>query len=343
MLFVFKEIGLHNTKNQRPNKGEGIMILKRNHAFWVSVLSLVFLLSGCGHSSNKENTPAQQSDKVVGVKEHNQGRMADTLSIARDSLLANIKRQQAIEEQKAQKELVKEALTAIQETQHAIAALDQGKKDEALKAMAMVLGKLEILLERNPDLALVPIDASSQVINLISDLDKIEAMHKQVKELVDKGYLQAARRLLDNMVSEIRVTTSNIPLQTYPVAIKLAARLTDQGKLDEAKAVLVNALSTIVVREVSIPIPVINAQAMVDLAADSVEAHPQKAMELLKEAEYQLKVAEALGYGNRDKEFKAIIKDMETIKDKIERQEETGGLFDALRNRLQKFKERISK
>ena len=315
----------------------------RRTGLWIGILSLVFLLTGCGKSNEQQSAAALQSKKVVGVEEHNQGRIADTLSIARDSLLANIKRQQAFEEKKAQKHLAKEALTAIQETQKAIIALDKGNKDQALKDMEKVLGKLEILLERNPDLALVPIDASSQVINLIGDLNKIEALHKRVKELVDKGYLQEARHLLDNMVSEIRITTTNIPLQTYPTAIKLAARLTDQGKFDEAKAVLVNALSTIVVREVSIPIPVINAQAMIDLAADSAEVHPQKAMQLIKNAEYQIKVAEALGYGSHDKEFKEIIKDMENIKEKIENKEKTGSLFDSLRSRLQRFKERISK
>ena len=158
----------------------------RRTGLWISILSLVFLLAGCGKSNEQQNASALQSKKVVGVKEHNQGRIADTLSIARDSLLANIKRQQVLEEKKAQKHLAKEALTAIQETQKAIIALDKGDKEQALKDMEMVLGKLEILLERNPDLALVPIDASSQVINLISDLNKIEALHKRVKELVDK-------------------------------------------------------------------------------------------------------------------------------------------------------------
>ncbi len=318
------------------------MMVKTNKSIFVVLISLLLLFSGCT-STGKAGQNANTQQQLVGQKEHYRGTLADTLGITRDSLLANIKRQQAKEQAKANQKLVAEAMVAIQETQHAMDALDKGKKDEALKSMATVLGKLELLLERNPHLALVPIDAQSQVINLIGDLNQIEKMRKQVKDLIDKGYLQDARRILDNMVSEIRVTTSYIPLKTYPAAIKLAARLIDQNETQKAKIVLANALSAIVIKEVSIPIPVINAQAMVDLAADSVDTHPQKALELLKEAQYQIKVAEALGYGNRDKEFKNILEDIETIKNKIKHEEKTGGLFDSLKERLQKFKERISK
>ncbi len=318
------------------------MLFKRSKPVIVALMFAFLLLSGCksnGKAEQGPNTPQQ----LIGQKEHNRGSMVDTLGITRDSLMANIKRQQAKEQAKANQKLVAEAMVAIQETQHALEALDKGKKDEALKSMETVLGKLELLLERNPDLALVPIDAHSQVVNLIGDLKQIETLRKKVKELIDKGYLQDARRLLDNMVSEIRVTTSYIPLKTYPEAIKLAARLVDQNKIKKAKVVLANALSAIVIKEISIPIPVINAQAMIDLAADSVSTHPKKALELLKEAQYQIQVAEALGYGNRDKEFKNILDDIEAIKNKIKHKEETGGLFDSLKDRLEKFKERISK
>ncbi len=318
------------------------MMFKRSKPVIVAFMFTFLLLSGCKSSGKAEQSP-NNAQQLIGQKEHNRGAMVDTLGITRDSLMANIKRQQAKEQAKANQKLVAEAMIAIQETQHALDALNNGKKAQAIKSMETVLGKLELLLERNPDLALVPIDANSQVVNLISDLNQIEKMRKQVKDLIDKGYLQDARRLLDNMVSEIRVTTSYIPLKTYPQAIKTAARLIDQDKIKDAKIILANALSAIVIKEVSIPIPVINAQAMVDLAADSVDSHPQKALELLKEAQYQIKVAEALGYGNRDKEFKNILNDIETIKDKIKHEEKTGGLFDALKERLQKFKERISK
>ena len=319
------------------------MIRKRIFNLFLTILILLSGALSCSKSEHAGSKVTPQSNQLVGEQQHNQGRIADTLGITRDSLMANIQRQQAKELAKAQKELVKEALEAIQATQQALDELNQNKIDQAFKSMEKVLGKLELILGRNPELALVPIDAKSKIINLVSDLDKIEMMRKEVENLIEKGYFQDARRILDAMVSEIRISITNIPLETYPQAIKLAAHLIEQDNIEQAKSVLSQALSTIVIREISIPIPVINAQAMLDLAADSVETNPQRARELLKDAQYQLKVAEALGYGHKDKEFKEIIDDMETIKQKIDKKEKTSDLFDSLKARLQRFKERISK
>ena len=57
-------------------------------------------------------------------------------------------------------ELVEEAASALEETQAAIYAIDSGNTDEAIDALARATGKLEIILAREPSLALAPVGTS---------------------------------------------------------------------------------------------------------------------------------------------------------------------------------------
>jgi len=77
---------------------------------------------------------------------------------------------------------------------------------------------------------------------------------------------QGALKLLDSgkknealAASETVVTVANIPLATYPAAIKDAVRSIDANKIDEAKATLQAALNTQVLTETIIPLPVVYA------------------------------------------------------------------------------------
>ena len=133
------------------------------------------------------------------------------------------------------------------------------------------------------------------------------------------------------MSSEIRVRTYNLPLETYPAAIKETVRLITNDKLDDAKALLQRTLSTLVVVEDVIPIPVINAQFMIAKAKDITsgndpgkldENKKKEILDLLNGAREELKLAEALGYGSENRDFSALdasIKEIEgKIKDKID-------------------------
>jgi hypothetical protein len=53
--------------------------------------------------------------------------------------------------------LLKEAVFALDETQAAISAIDAGNNQEAIDALARATGKLEIILTREPNLALAPV------------------------------------------------------------------------------------------------------------------------------------------------------------------------------------------
>ena len=128
-------------------------------------------------------------------------------------------RQQA--EQAAQKTIDKEAIAAIKETQKAVLAIAQNKTDEALAAIEAATGKINVLVARHPSSALIPVSLSVEVID-VAPLD-VHAIKDRAKAaefaMVSKDY-PTARVLLDSLTSEIRVRTTNLPLATYPAALK---------------------------------------------------------------------------------------------------------------------------
>jgi soluble cytochrome b562 len=142
---------------------------------------------------------------------------------------------QAAERRKA---MLQEARSALAETNAALTALDEGKTAEALDALARATGKLEILLARDPDLALAPVDVRYITQDLYGTVDDIRAAIDQVEALLDDGEVQEARALLSSLASEFVISVRNIPLAPYPDAIKAVTPLIDKGEIEEAKLAL---------------------------------------------------------------------------------------------------------
>ena len=198
--------------------------------------------------------------------------------------------------------LASDAANAIHETQKALKYLSKGKTKEALGALEHATGKLELIVARDPALALAP--AAVTVVNYETSLDIAAAkkVHKRVKDLVEAGRLQEARWLLRTMASEMVTSVSNIPLATYPDAIKNAAKLIDENKMDQAKHVLEVALNTQVLTETVIPRPVVTAQESLKTAETLAEKKNRtqgdnaRLKASLDTARSQFEFAHALGY-----------------------------------------------
>ena len=119
--------------------------------------------------------------------------------------------------------LVSEAQSAVAETQKAIAAIESGDKRKAIKALESATGKLDVVLARNPKLGFVPLESEIDILALApNDLDTVEEIRKEIKQAIRKDELVKARELLDNLASELRITTVNLPLATYPTAMEEA-------------------------------------------------------------------------------------------------------------------------
>jgi hypothetical protein len=136
------------------------------------------------------------------------------------------------------KTLMADATSAIQETQAALEHLDEGKTKEAVAALERATDKLDIILARDPKLELAPAGVGVVTYEVQGGSNAVKQVRKQAEELIEAGQLQEARRLLKNLASETVIRVANIPLATYPDAIKAAVKLIDQNKKDEAKRVL---------------------------------------------------------------------------------------------------------
>ena len=224
--------------------------------------------------------------------------------------------------------------------------LDAKKTKEALAALELASGKLELVLARDAKLALAPVDVRVITHDIHANVESVKKAVKLSRELLGDGEVQKARPIVANLASEIVIETDNLPMATYPAAIKSAARLIDSGEIDNAKAELVRALNTLVVTSVAFPLPVLRAEAAMAKAeklAETLvedgqrsEASNERLETLLNEARQQLEMAELLGYGKKA-DFKPIFDQVKSIEQKSAGGKSGKGWFDELKTRLQKL------
>jgi hypothetical protein len=232
-----------------------------------------------------------------------------------------------------------EAMTAIRETQNALKSLDDGKTKEALSALERTTGKLELILVREPTLSLAPAEVWVTTQRTLAEVKQIAELRKQATHLLSDGRLQEARHLLQNLVSETVISVSNIPLVTYPYAIKEAVRFADQGKLDDAKRVLQTALNTLVITQTVVPIPVVQAEQTLKQAEALSAANDRtpdsngQMKNLLKEARSDLELAQALGYGTKG-DFKNLYEQLKDIEKSAQKGSATNTIFSKIKSSI---------
>ena len=237
------------------------------------------------------------------------------------------------------KEILSEATAALRETENALKALDENKNKEALTALERASGKLNIILAREPRLALAPIGVGSSTFDVLASIDAVKNLRDAAEDALEDGRVQDARRLIGNLASETIISVSNIPLATYPDAINTAVRLIDDDKPKAAKAVLHTALNTLVVNRTVVPLPVIAAEQLLKKAeklaekTDRSEEENERLAGLIKTARTKLKFAEALGYGSK-KGFKNLYEQLDQIKEKTEEGKSGTGFFTKLKGYL---------
>jgi hypothetical protein len=238
-------------------------------------------------------------------------------------------------EQKAEKTLDQEAIAAIGETTNAIKSIADNKTDEALAAIERATGKINILLARNPATALLPVSVRVEIIEAAPlDLEAIKVVAKEAERAVDDKAYPAARVLLDSLTSEIRVRTTNLPLASYPAALKEAARLLDEKKSKEANSVLLAELNTLAIVDTVAPLPLVLAQTAINEAQALREKDKEAAQKQLAAARNELERARALGYAGKDGTYAALNKDIKDLEKQLKSNEDTGSLFASLKDKV---------
>jgi hypothetical protein len=91
--------------------------------------------------------------------------------------------------------------------------------------------------------------------DLYATVDAVKAAVKQAKDDLANNQVQQARALIEGLTSQAEIQVPDVPLATYPAAIKALVPLIDAGKTDKAKAALYAAVNTLVVEHYVIPLP----------------------------------------------------------------------------------------
>ncbi len=280
------------------------------------------------------------------VPDHRQMTPAEAQKAARKAIEEKVKAKGAAKADIERQKVFQDAVTALRETQNAIVALDKKDKKKALAALEKAIGKLELVLARDPNLALAPVDVTTQTLDIYAD---VEAVRKAVNEaigLLKKGRVQDARALVSGLASEIVIEVLNIPLATYPQAIKAVVPLIEQSKFKEAKEALVAALNTLVVTRHIIPLPILRVEQMLVRAeqlaekAKRTEAEEKELKAILRAARTELEFAQALGYG-KEEDFKTFYAELDKIASKTKGGGHGKGFFDALKKALADFRARL--
>jgi hypothetical protein len=242
-------------------------------------------------------------------------------------------------QQQSQKEatkLIQEAADALKETHSALAFLEEGKKKEALDAMARATGKLEIILARDPKLALAPVDVAVRAQEFVGTADDVKRIAKTAKSALSDGKIQDARHLLTPLASEIDIDVINLPMATYPAAIKEAAKLVEKDQFTEAKRLLATTLNTLTVQTTIVPMPFLHVEASLKEAERLAEKSGRSSEEnerlaaLLKYASEEITRGEALGYGKKD-DFKTFQDQIKALQQKTSGGKSGKGWFDEIK------------
>ena len=268
-----------------------------------------------------------------------------TSSFAADAKTENVKHNSLMKaEQKAgEAKLVKEAVRALQYTQDAYIYLNGKNKTKALESLKKAIGELTVALNKPNAPYLLPLNITIEADEYIGTIKNISKQITDAKVALAKSELPIARNILNSLKSEIDIKAINIPLATYPDAIKLAIKYVNENKLSEAKDVIAMALNTLVTTDTIIPIPIVKANDLVIAASKISHKDKKQTLRYLEEAKKQLKVAELLGYTSKsDTTYKMLKDKIENIESKLNHNKNTDSLFGELKSKLKEFKEKAA-
>lgn len=244
---------------------------------------------------------------------------------------------QAVQAKEIEK-VIQEALKAYQESQEVILLLAQRKVKEAKKKMADIKKKLSHLQSQyKGKMDLLPISVVIAEIKGVDDIKLAKEILKQAKEACEKNDIPTARDLLETLRNEIQIQTHYLPLDVYTKAVDLAYQLLEKGDVKNALNALNVALGSIEIEEVIIPKPIAEALLLIDDAKKRFKNNPESAKKLLEEAKRKIKLAQALGYVRTEDEIKPIIKEIEKLEEKIEKETAKKVLFESLEKKVKEM------
>ena len=264
-----------------------------------------------------------------------------TNSFAMDAKTAKVSKNAVIKAEKnAQQntQLVKEAINAIRNTQDALIYLNGKDKKNAINSLKKAIGDLAVVLNTPNPPYLLPVDINFEAYQFSGNIKTVASLVQKAKALVIANKLPQAREVLNTLRDEIVIKTINLPLVTYPAALKLSIKYINENKIKEAKEVLAMALSTLVEVKTIIPIPLVKAQNLIIEASKIVKKDPKEALKYLDEAKRQLKIGKVLGYTSTSETTYKMLKDkINHLEKEIKAKHNTSNLFERLIEKIKDF------
>ncbi len=268
--------------------------------------------------------------------------LPDTLYMHEDSLNNRVAKAGRDVLAMQQQKISEEAVATVMQSYVLLDMILRDSLDAARELNKELIGKLEILLTANPDLALLPIEARIFTRDVPTTIDAAKQIVKEAEKAFEEKYYQQARLLLQRLSSEIVIVTTYLPLQTYPEAMKQVGVFLMNNQKEEALILLNGMLNTLVIQETRLPIPVLRAVELVKTAASLAQTDGKKnktaVLNLLTHAQYQLKLAETMGYGQVEKDYKPLYKLIKNLKKQVENDKNSQNLFKELKKKLEAFK-----
>lgn len=312
--------------------------MKKTSVILSVLVFVLFLVTSCTNNTNKQSNNTQEDTTKSEISK------VDTLQMSTDTLNSRIYKEIAEEIARRRLKLTKEALTSIAETESIIQTIEKGNLDEAKQQATSLIGKLEVILAQDSSLNLIPVDVTYQKHELITDINQVKSLVKDAKDAFNNGYYQLAGDLLNQLKSEFVINTAYLPLATYPEGLKSAVVLLDNKDTTSALALLQQILSSVVIEQTIIPIPILKAEQMVIEASDVYTKNKDKTdkiLNLLDNAKYQLQLAEAMGYGKKDKDYATLYNSIKELEKSVKENTSSTNKFDELKKKIMVFKNRL--
>jgi hypothetical protein len=310
---------------------QAIYIYGRTIAIFIT--SCLILIAGCSSSPTAANTT--QVKPQTQAQTPSQPNFDQQRQSAEKQVRPEVEKERQGAKDQADQSLDQDAVAAIDQTRSAIDAIAANKKSDALAAIEAATGKINILLARNAAAALIPVASEVQVVDAAPlDEKAIQTLDHGLAAAVKAKDYPTARLILYSLTSEIRVRIYNLPLATYPTALKDAARLLDQGQNDQANQVLLTALNTLAIIEKITPIPLVLARSAIAAAQEQSQKDKNAAQTLLATARNQLQRCQELGYAADVPEYAALNTNIAQLEKELKGNGDTGSLFSKLKDEL---------
>jgi hypothetical protein len=199
-----------------------------------------------------------------------------------------------------------EAMSALTGTQNALLALKKNDRSRAIASLKEAAKQLNTLLAKYPHSNLIPALVDADLYEFDSDTSQVEQLLKTANELLADHRVQAARQLLDQLVSELHVTTISVPLGSFSIGVNDAVSFASSGNTRKAEDVLIEVLNRLDKTVQITPIPMLQAADLLKEASRLAQAGNGSNVEskgqilaLFDAAKEKLKFAEMLGYGTK--------------------------------------------